>query len=240
MATHRFRDRRDAGVELAQRVEPFVWTNGKRSDVVVLALPRGGVPVAYEVARTLEVPLDVFLVRKLGVPGHEELAMGAIASGGVRVLNDDVVEVYGIGDRTIAAVEAEERGELERRERTYRAGRPPIDLTGKTAILVDDGLATGATMRAAIHAARAAHAAKVIVAVPVASREACRDLGVEADDIVCARTPEPFYGVGLWYEDFSQTSDEEVRALLADAAGETVPLRVSRDSSFRRSSASWL
>ncbi len=236
----RFRDRRHAGRELAQRVEPFVWTDGKRSDVVVLALPRGGVPVAYEVASTLEVPLDVFLVRKLGVPGHEELAMGAIASGGVRVLNDDVVEVYGIGDHTIAAVEAEERAELERRERAYRGRRPVVDLTGKTAILVDDGLATGATMRAAIHAARAQHAAKVIVAVPVASREVCRDIAVEADDIVCARTPEPFHGVGLWYEDFSQTSDEEVRALLSQAAQPPGPERVSRAGGARRSVASWL
>ncbi len=187
-------------------------------DVLVLALPRGGVPVAYEVARALGAPLDVFVVRKLGVPGHEELAMGAVATGGVRVLNEDVVRGLRIPDPVIDAVTAVEREELERRERLYRGDRPSPDVRGRTVILVDDGLATGATMHAAIKALRQQQPARIVVAVPTAAPETCAALRREVDDVVCAITPEPFYSVGLWYEDFSQTSDEEVRELLARAA----------------------
>ena len=186
-----------------------------RSDVLVLALPRGGVPVAFEVARALRAPLDIFLVRKLGVPGQEELAMGAIASGGVRVVNEDVVRHLGIPPEVIDAVAAREQGELERRERAYRDERPAPDVRGRTVMLVDDGLATGSTMRAAALALRQKGPARVVVAVPVASREACAEFRGEVDDVVCAATPEPFMGVGRWYEDFSQTTDEEVRELLA-------------------------
>jgi len=208
-----FRDRTDAGRRLAARMTEYAG----RSDVLVLALPRGGVPVAFEVARALRAPLDVFLVRKLGVPGQEELAMGAIASGGVRVVNEDVVRHLGIPPEVIDAVAAREQGELERRERAYRDERPAPDVRGRTVILVDDGLATGSTMRAAALALRQQGPARVVVAVPVASREACEEFRGEVDDIVCAATPEPFMGVGRWYEDFSQTTDEEVRELLARA-----------------------
>jgi predicted phosphoribosyltransferase len=183
--------------------------------VVVLALPRGGVPVAAEVARALGAPLDVLLVRKLGVPGHEEYAMGALAPGGVRILNDEVVSQLGIPPWSIARATEREMRELERRERLYRAGRGPLQLRGRTVILVDDGLATGATMRAAIAALRILEPARIVVAVPVAARESCEALRQEADEVVCAVMPEPFHAVGLWYEDFPQTSDEEVRRLLA-------------------------
>ena len=206
-----FRDRTDAGRRLAARMSKYAG----RSDVLVLALPRGGVPVAFEVARALRAPLDVFLVRKLGVPGQEELAMGAIASGGVRVVNEAVVQHLDIAPEMIDAVTAREQGELERRERAYRDDRPAPDVRGRTVILVDDGLATGSTMRAAALALRQQGPARVVVAVPVASREACEEFRGEVDDIVCAATPEPFMGVGRWYEDFSQTTDEEVRELLA-------------------------
>ena len=206
-----FRDRTDAGRRLAARMTEYAG----RPEVLVLALPRGGVPVAFEVARSLGAPLDVFLVRKLGVPGYEELAMGAIASGGVRVVNEDVVQHLGIAPEVIDAVAAREQGELERRERAYRDERPAPDVRGRTVILVDDGLATGSTMRAAALALRQQGPARVVVAVPVASREACEEFRGEVDDIVCAATPEPFMGVGRWYEDFSQTTDEEVRSLLA-------------------------
>jgi len=206
-----FRDRTDAGRRLAARMTEYAG----RSDVLVLALPRGGVPVAFEVARALRAPLDVFLVRKLGVPGQEELAMGAIASGGVRVVNESVVQHLDIAPEMIDAVTAREQGELERRERAYRDDRPAPDVRGRTVILVDDGLATGSTMRAAALALRQQGPARVVVAVPVASREACEEFRGEVDDIVCAATPEPFMGVGRWYEDFSQTTDEEVRELLA-------------------------
>jgi len=190
-----------------------------RSDVLVLALPRGGVPVAFEVARALGAPLDVFLVRKLGVPGQEELAMGAIASGGVRVVNEAVVRHLDIAPEVLDAVAAREQEELERRERAYRDERPAPDVRGRTVILVDDGLATGSTMRAAALALRQKGPARVVVAVPVASREACEEFRGEVDDVVCAATPEPFMGVGRWYEDFSQTTDEEVRSLLARPHG---------------------
>jgi predicted phosphoribosyltransferase len=190
---------------------------------MVLALPRGGVPVGYEVARALDAPLDLFLVRKLGVPGQEELAMGAIAAGGVRVLNRDVVQMLKISNDVIDRVAAAEARELERRERLYRGDRPALDVRGKTAILVDDGLATGSTMRAAIAALRQMHPASIVVAVPAAAPETCEEFRQEVDDIICAFTPRPFYAVGLWYEDFSQTTDEEVRTLLKAAEQETTP-----------------
>ena len=205
-----FRDRYDAGETLAERLREF---NGG-PDVVVLALPRGGVPVGYLVARELGVPLDVFVVRKLGTPGQPELAMGAIASGGTRVLNQDVVESLGISDNAIEQVTRQEEEELQRRERQYRGDRPPLDVSRKAVILVDDGLATGSTMRAAAAALRKAGAARIVVAVPVASRATCDQLRAEGYDVVCATTPEPFFAVGQWYKDFNQTSDEEVRELL--------------------------
>src|ERR1700687_2200903 len=206
-----FRDRREAGRLLAAKLTAYA----NRPDVIVLALPRGGVPVAYEVARGLGTPLDVFVVRKLGVPGYEELAMGAIATGGVRVLNDQLVERLGIGEQTIEAIAARERQELERRERLYRGDRPPPDVRGRTVILVDDGLATGATMYAAIEALRQQNPARIVVAVPTASPETCEEMKTKADEVICAITPEPFHAVGRWYRDFSQTTDEEVGVLLA-------------------------
>ncbi|MGH3001126.1 MAG: phosphoribosyltransferase [Gaiellaceae bacterium] len=208
-----FHDRADAGRRLAAELERYAG----RDDVVVLALPRGGVPVGAELARALAAPLDVFVVRKLGAPGHEELALGAIASGGVRVLNDSVVADLGITGADLERVAATEEQELERRERAYRGGRPPIEIGGRTVILVDDGLATGASMRAAARAVRAHAPERVVVAVPVAAKQTCEELGAEADEVVCTSTPWPFVAVGSWYEDFSQTTDDEVRALL-DAA----------------------
>ena len=205
-----FADRVEAGQVLAARLAAY----RDRDDVLVLGLPRGGVPVASEVARALKVPFDVFVVRKLGVPGHEELAMGAIASGGVRQINHDVVDALGIPANVIDAVAAREQRELERREHAYRGQRPPLALVNKTIILVDDGLATGSTMRAAIMAARQQQPARVIVAAPVGAVSACADLATEADDVVCVRTPEPFVAVGMWYRDFTPTSDHEVRSLL--------------------------
>lgn len=206
-----FRDRREAGRLLAARLASYA----NRPDVLVLALPRGGVPVAYEVARALGAPLDVFLVRKLGVPGQEELAMGAVATGGVRVINKQIVHALRIPDHVIDMVAAKEQQELARRERLYRGDRPPPEVRGRTVILVDDGLATGASMQAAITALRQHHPARIVVAVPTAAPETCEALRAEVDDVVCAITPEPFYSVGLWYGDFSQTTDEEVKDLLA-------------------------
>lgn len=211
-----FKNRTEAGQLLAERLSAYA----NRPDVLVLALPRGGVPVAYEVARALNAPLDVFLVRKLGLPGHEELAMGAIASGGVRVLNRDVVQSLGVPDRLIKAVAAAEHEELKRRERAYRGDRPPADVRGRTVILIDDGLATGSTMRAAVAALKKQQPARIVVAVPIAPPETCDELRDEVDEVVCAATPEPFYAVGLWYEDFSQTTDQEVRSLLEQAGRE--------------------
>jgi predicted phosphoribosyltransferase len=206
----RFADRREAGVVLAAELQHL-----DSDDVVVLALPRGGVPVAYEVARRLGAPMDVFVVRKLGMPGYPELAMGAIASGGVRIMNDDVLTWYRPTASAIEAVTREERAELERRERAYRDGRPLVSIKGRVAILVDDGLATGSSMRAAVLAVRRLHPARVVVAVPVGACEACDTLREIADDVVCLSMPKPFSSVGKWYVDFSQTTDQEVRQLLA-------------------------
>ena len=189
-----------------------------RNDVVVLALPRGGVPVGFEVAKALHTPLDVFVVRKLGLPGQEELAMGAIASGGVRVLNRDLLRALAIPEEVVDQITQEEQRELERREREYRDERSPIDVRGKTVILVDDGLATGSSMRVAVLALKQKGPAQVVVAVPVAPADTCAELQSVADKVVCAVTPQPFLGVGQWYEDFSQISDEEVRELLRRAA----------------------
>jgi len=210
----RFRDRVAAGRQLAADLAEYAH----RPDIVVLALPRGGVPVAYEVARALGAPLDVFLVRKLGVPGQEEVAMGAVATGGVRVLNDSIVRSLGIPREVIDAVTARELEELAHRERLYRGDRPSVDVRGRTVILVDDGLATGATMVAAVRALRQRGPARIVVAVPIAPPETCAALRAEADDVVCTMTPEPFRAVGVWYQDFSQTTDDEVRALLARSA----------------------
>ena len=209
-----FRDRRDAGKKLAQRLIAYIG----REDVIVLALPRGGVPVAYEVAAALKVQMDIFIVRKLGWPGHEEMAIGAIASGGVRVLNEDIVRYLNIPETLIDTVAQRELRELERREQAYRGDRPPPQLKGRTVILMDDGLATSASMRAAIVGVRAHAPMKIVVAVPTAAVETCEALKPEVDQIICASTPEPFYGVSKWYEDFSQTTDEEVRLLLEKAS----------------------
>jgi len=206
-----FQDRTDAGRQLAEQLLSYAG----RDDVIVLGLPRGGVPVAFEVAQRLGARLDVFVVRKLGMPGHEELAMGAIASGGVRVLNEDVLYVIPDAQAMVEMVTAIEREELERRERNYRNDRTPPDLKGRIVILVDDGLATGATMRAAVAALRQQGAAKIIVAVPVGAPSTCQDLKSAADEVICLRSPIGFIGVGQYYSDFSQTTDEEVRDLLA-------------------------
>ena len=219
-----FKDRRDAGRKLAQYLTQYA----DQPDVIVLGLPRGGVPVAFEVARALNAPLDIFLVRKLGLPGHEELAMGAIASGGLRVLNDDIVGALNIPEAVVVAVARRERAELERRERAYRGDRPPLDVHGKTVILVDDGLATGSSMRAAVAGLRARQSAQIVVAVPTAAPETCEAFENEVDEVVCAVTPQPFFGVGMWYEDFSQTSDEEVRRLLEEASQTVQRNRVHR------------
>ena len=205
-----FRDRADAGRQLATRLTPYAH----RAGVIVLGLPRGGVPVAAEVATDLDAPLDVFVVRKLGVPGHEELAMGAIASGGARVLNEDVVAALDIPPSMVEAVARQEQAELERREQLYRGDRGPVAVRERIVILVDDGLATGASMRAAVTALRAREPAYLVVAVPVGPPAACAAFEVIADEAVCAVTPSRFVAVGLWYEDFGQTTDEEVRELL--------------------------
>jgi len=205
-----FRDRVEGGQLLAERLSQF----RDQDNVVVLALPRGGVPVAREVARALHLPFDVYVVRKLGVPGHEELAMGAIASGGVRLVNDEVVLALDIPAAVIDSVARTEQLELDRRERSYRGDRPRTGLANKIVIIVDDGLATGSTMRAAVMAVRQQQPARVIVAVPVGAPSTCADLAREADEVVCVRMPDPFVAVGLWYRDFTPTSDQEVRGLL--------------------------
>lgn len=210
----RYHDRTEAGRRLARALREYAG----RPDLLVLALPRGGVPVGAEIAQALQAPLDVFIVRKLGVPAHPELAMGAIASGGVRVIDRAVMEQFGVTEAELAAVAAVEGQELERRERLYREGRPSPDVAGRTVILVDDGLATGATMAAAATALRARQPASLIVAVPIAPPETCEAIRVLVDDIICPVTPEPFVAVGLWYDDFSETTDEEVRELLSRTA----------------------
>ncbi|HEY2144101.1 MAG TPA: phosphoribosyltransferase [Candidatus Udaeobacter sp.] len=209
-----FENREEAGRQLAKKLDKYAG----RDDVIVLGLPRGGVPVAYEVAKRLRTPLDVFIVRKLGVPGFEELAAGAIASGGVRVLNEDVVRAIPYAEEAIEAVTAKETTELERREQIYREGRPPPELRDRIVILVDDGLATGATMRAAVKALRQRGAAKIVVAVPVGPPDTCHEIAEQADETICLSTPAFFQAVGQYYEDFSQTSDEDVRELLSQAA----------------------
>lgn len=208
----RFRDRAEAGGLLGQEL-------AKRSldKAIVLGLPRGGVPVAHEVAKALRAPLDVFIVRKLGLPGQEELAMGAIASGGVRVMNDDVLAHIPVSQRVIDAVAEREQRELERREHAYRGENAPLDVADRTVVIVDDGLATGSTMKAAVRALRRMRPRAIVVAVPVAAARTCKELRSEADDVVCLRTPEPFQAVGLWYDNFAQTTDEEVHALLGRA-----------------------
>ncbi len=209
----RFRDRVQAGEYLAERLPQYA----KAPDVIVLGLPRGGVVVAAEVARRLGLPLDIFLVRKLGVPGYEELAMGAIASGGIRVMNEDVLRQISISDSAIEAVTRREERELVRREELYRGNRPRLDVKGLTVILVDDGLATGATMRAAVTALRRQGPKRIVVAVPTAAPDTCDEFRAEVDDILCGMTPAPFYAGGAWYEDFSQTTDDEVQQLLSTA-----------------------
>ena len=209
-----FFDRTEAGQFLAETLSTYA----NRDDVVVLALPRGGVPVAAEVAKKLNAPLDVFVVRKLGLPGHPELAMGAIASGGVRVFNGEVVNALRISDEVIDAVSAEELIELQRREKAYRAGLPPLDVEGKTVIVVDDGVATGSTMLAAVSALRQLNAARIVVAAPVIAASTYSDTQRAADEVAAVMMPEHFYAVGQWYEDFFQTSDQEVRDLLAEAS----------------------
>ena len=206
----RFADRSQAGRLLAEQLQAY----SGRADVVVLGLPRGGVPVASEVAAALGAPFDVFVVRKLGVPFQPELAMGAIASGGVRVVNDDVVRAVGIAPDVLERATFEQQREVERREQVYRNGRPPLPLAGKVVVIVDDGLATGSTMRAAVEAVRRMRPARVVVAVPVGASDTCRALRALVDEMICLQTPEPFVAVGLWYDDFAQTTDEQVRALL--------------------------
>jgi putative phosphoribosyl transferase len=229
MEEQRFRDRTQAGQRLATQLAAYAH----RPDVLVLGLPRGGVPVAFEVARALHAPLDVLIVRKLGVPGEEELAMGAIASGGVRVLNDDVVQMLGIPQEVINKVAAHEQHELERRERLYRGDRPAYDVHGRIVILVDDGIATGATMRAAVAALRQLQPARIVIAVPAAASATCEEFAAQVDELVCVIRPEAFFAVGFWYEHFSQTTDQEVRDLLEQATHEQVarpqkPYRTSR------------
>lgn len=213
----RFKNRKEAGQSLAEKLSAYA----NRDNVTVLALPRGGVPVAFEVSSALRAPLDVLIVRKLGVPGHEELAMGAIASGGVRVLNEGIVASLQIPSETVETVVAQEHRELARREKSYRGERPPLALQGRTVILIDDGVATGATMRAAVSALRKLSPARLVVAVPTAAKEAYAALQDQADEVIALATPEPYVSVGTWYQNFSQTSDEEVRQLLAASAKET-------------------
>ena len=214
----RFRDRIEAGRLLGEELRQRGYAGG--TDVIVLALPRGGVPVGYEVAKALHAPLDVFIVRKVGVPGHEELAMGAIASGGVKVVNEDVLDMLRLPRAMFEAAARKELLEVQRREREYRGDRPRPDLKDKTVILVDDGLATGSTMLAAVRAVALMGAERIVVAVPVAAAETCDAFRSEVDDVICAITPQPFHAVGIWYENFEQTSDEEVRELLEKAETE--------------------
>ncbi len=205
-----FEDRTDAGKKLAKQLTEYK----DKKDVIVLGLPRGGVPVAYEVAKTLHAPLDVFIVRKLGVPGQPELAMGALASGGVRVMNDNVIRQSGVSEKQIEEIVEQERQILKEREEIYRQTRPNVEIAGKTVLLVDDGLATGASMRAAVSALQELNPEKIIIAVPTAPADTCEDFKSQVDQVVCLRNPSPFWGVGGSYQNFSQTSNEEVRELL--------------------------
>jgi len=215
----RFLNRTDAGRQLASQLSRYAG----RSDVLVLGLPRGGVPVAFEIAMALDAPLDVFVVRKLGLPGHEEFGIGAIASGGVRVVDESVLRSYGVDEETLGRITERERRELERREHLYRDDRPFPPVADRVVILVDDGLATGSTMRAAVSALRAEGPREIVVAVPVGAPETCAAMEKLADQVECLATPEPFYAVGLWYEDFEQTDDDEVHDLLERAAARAVP-----------------
>jgi putative phosphoribosyl transferase len=215
-SAHIYRNRADAGQILAK----YLLAQEYDPNPLVLALPRGGVPVAFEVARALRAELDILLVRKLGLPGHEELAIGAIASGGMRVLNHELIEELQLSEALIDRLTATEQRELERRERLYRENRPPLIVRDRTLILIDDGLATGASMMAAIRALRPQSPKRIVVAVPVAAAETCQQFRAEADNVICPATPEPFGAVGAWYHDFSQTSDNEVRKLLEVAARE--------------------
>jgi putative phosphoribosyl transferase len=208
-----FQNRAEAGQQLASRLGKYA----NREDVIVLGVPRGGVPIAFEVATALNLPLDIFVLRKLGVPGHEEFAFGAIGSGGIRVLDRQVIESLGLSNMVIELVTRAERAELARREQIYRGGRPPLNVCGKTVILVDDGIATGASLTAGVHAIRQMKPAAIVIAAPVAPRSTVNRLRREVDDLVCVETPERFYGVGQFYSDFSQVSDEEVNALLDSA-----------------------
>jgi putative phosphoribosyl transferase len=230
MSGVQFRDRFDGGRVLAAQLAHY----SNAVDVLVLALPRGGVPVAFEIATRLNIPMDIFLVRKLGVPGYEELAMGAIASGGAFVLNEEIVQHLGISEQIINMAVSEQQRELERREELYRGSRPPPELKDRRTILVDDGLATGASMRAAIRALRQSRPASITVAVPVASASTCEQLKHEVDEMICARTPEPFEAVGQWYSDFQQLTDEEVTGLLNRAAHEQRVRRVTDQKAVER------
>lgn len=216
MMAKQFFDRTEAGQQLAAQLTAY----SNRPDVLVLALPRGGVPVAFEIAHKLHAPLDVVVIRKLGVPGQEELAMGAIAPGGLRILNDDVVYMLGISNEIVNEVAAREQHELERRERLYRGNRPACDVHGRTVVLVDDGIATGATMRAAIAAVKQQQPAHLVVAVPVAAAATCDELAAQGNEVICTRKLEMLYAIGIWYEHFSQTGDEEVCDLLERASHE--------------------
>lgn len=214
----RFLNRREAGLELAEKLDRFAG----RQDVIVLGLARGGVPVAYEVARILDLPLDVFVVRKLGAPGHEEFAIGAIATGGIRVLNEDAIQLLGLPPRMVDRITMVEQQELQRREKAYRGGRGPVIVRNRTVIVVDDGLATGATVSAAVAALRRQEPKSIIVAAPIVARDTIRELGKVADGCEYVLAPEPFYGVGMWYADFSPTTDREVQLLLEAAASDGV------------------
>lgn len=209
----RFSDRHDAGRQLARKLSKYA----DQEDVILLALPRGGVPVAYEIVQIIKAPMDLLIVRKLGLPGEEELAIGAIASGGIRILNQDIIDMLGISQMTVDRVTEQETLELQRREQQYRGNQPALDIHDRRVILVDDGLATGATMLAAIRAVRTRHVAQVVVAIPTASTQAIYLLRQEVDEVYYVMAPEPFEGVGRWYEDFSQITDEEVRSLLRNA-----------------------
>jgi putative phosphoribosyl transferase len=222
-----FQDRAHAGKSLAAKLTH----HARDASVIVLALPRGGVPVGFEIARELDAPLDVFVVRKLGVPGYEELAMGAIASGGVRVLNDEVLQRLNLPASVVDAVTREEQAEVARCEKAFRGSREPLAIAGRTIILVDDGLATGATMRAAVRALRQQNPAGIIVAVPIGSRDTCDHFRHEVDELVCGDTPEPFFAVGTWYANFLPTTDNEVRSLLDHAAHERRARKVQKEKS---------